>query len=177
MRFATNLLMLRDSLHMLVPCPLAEVVSGMTTQIEPRRFFRWFAVSGYEGEISDQGFKIRRLGGPRDGKRSVVVRGSFSPEGENTHVYVTLRHRILFRCFSWLFFPIAALAGVSALFQAAQGAPVEQAWGGVAVLAIWWLIHYRFWSNVQRVKKEVGAMISAAAAGICPESSVSRLAS
>src|SRR5438270_696186 len=76
----------------------------VAAQIQPRKSFRLLAGHGYEGEVAESGFTLRRIstGGKGDSKPAIAIRGHCHAAGEGTEVAVTLRHGLLVVSFGWL---------------------------------------------------------------------------
>src|SRR5947209_651585 len=112
-----NFILVRDLFQAVVGQSVAELVAKLGAAVQPRRLLHRGPGGGYEGEVTESGFAIRRIAThAKDSKAAVVVRAWFRPEGERTAVRVVVRHGRHMVAFSWLLLLLffAGVAGMAA---------------------------------------------------------------
>ena len=165
MRQFLNFFLVRYNFQATVPESVATVVQHLSALIQPRKCFRLLPAGGYEGELSDSGFSIRRIatGSKGDTKPAVVIRGTFQPEDDQTVVYVALRHGRHLVVLSWLLLLIATAGGSALLIAVAEQTADAKGWAGMAMIAgiaVAW--HLILCQDIRRVKSEIQALLGAA---------------
>jgi len=151
-----------DELQIDVGLPLPAMISDLKNRIEPRKTLRIRGGTGYEGEVSESGFTIRRISRhPKDTKQAVVIQGRFSPESDQTRVVVTFRHGLHFIFFTVLLYFVAI--GRFLVFHFGTGtpsaAPQAAVYGGAILAGMAGLWHLSLAMDVARVKREVNALL------------------
>ena len=92
--------------------PIEQLKNRLETRVHPKKLFRVLPTLGYEGEVSEVGFSLRRIstGFRGDTKPAVVVEGVFRTQNGATVVAVTMRHGLHLVLFGWLLLLVAMIA-------------------------------------------------------------------
>jgi hypothetical protein len=153
MGWAWDLLRIRSAFSLDVAARLGDVVYRLRLRVLPkapsavaREFRLSFRIvrpselsegEGYAGEVTDQGFALRRFGRMTRGEArpAVDVRGDFREEGDRTRVAVVIRHGRLLVSFVWFFMVLAVLSAMAAPRGDPRGVLRAAAvWAAIAVL-------------------------------------------
>jgi len=163
MKNVLSLLLARDEIRVTVPHSIPEVVKHLKEVIQPRVAIGVGSVRGYEGNVDENGFSIRRIAGYKDTKNAVVVQGTFASGNDQTEADVVLRHGWHFVFFVWLLLALAGTGLIMFAFGLATRPPNKDdalSLAGAAILAamgIGWLtvLHW----DIRRIKAEVIALL------------------
>ena len=163
MKNVLNLLLARDAIQVTVPHSIPEAVKRLKEVIQPRAVFRVRSVRGYEGNVDDNGFSIRRIAGYKDTKHAVVIQGTFRSDNDKTEADVVLHHGWHFVFFVWLLLALAGMGLMMFAFGLATRSPNKDdtvSLAGSAIMAamgIGWLTALHL--DIRRIKTEVIALL------------------
>lgn len=150
-----NYLLVRSDFEVDVEQPVDSLVDKLKTTVHPKGAIRVLPDGGYQGNITESGFAIRRITArSKDSRPAVVVKGSFDPKGPHTDVRVSVRH-------GWhmiLFFWILILIVLGILVDRLKNA---KGWSGILILigmaVLWGRILFR---DVRQVRDEVTSLLT-----------------
>jgi len=85
-----------------------ELAARLQHIIQQKKWLRWNIVNGFEGQISENGFRIQPINdysaadALAKSMQAVRVHGRFEASGDGCRVHVFIRHGWHFRLFTWM---------------------------------------------------------------------------
>jgi hypothetical protein len=155
-----DILRVRAAFDLEVEAPVDDVERRLRCQTLRARPSTMSRSEGYAGEVTEQGFAIRRFGHATsrgESRPAVHIRGEFRPMLNSTRVAVVIRHGLLLVSFGWLLV-VMGLAGLANV-MAGDRSP-SLAIGAASVMALGVLSHLRLCWELGRVRREIVGLLS-----------------